>query len=856
MKRFRLVIALLGSLSFLFTSSSLHAGVIFTNIFSFNGTNGALPSILVSAGNNKFYGITQAGGPNFTGLAGTADVGSVYSITSDGAFSNLFFFENTNGAYGGFLASGMDGNFYGTTEDTVFKLAPDGTMANPRLAALPDNSHSIGIVQDHDGTLYGTINDGGPSRLGTIYKVDTNGVLSTLVTFGGTNGSNPATLLLGLDDNFYGIATYGGDSNAPFGTAAGTIFRTDRNGNLTNIFVFTFPDRVPTFLVQGSDGDLYGSELGGTNDDGAIFRITTNGVLVWSFSFNGTNGYGPGWLTEANDGNFYGTTAHGGGSYSPGVIGTGYGTIFRVTPGGSFTSLVDCDGTNDDGPWAIVQGIDGNFYGNAYSGGTYGQGAIFKLTLPASPPTNRFMLTSVANFNDSLFFNNEFPENGLIQAGDGMLYGITQDGGTLSLGSVFRTTLSGSLTILVSFNGTNGMRPTAPPTEAADGNFYGTTGGGGLGWPTNSGFGTIYRMDSNGVLTTLFPFDWTNGAGGSVGGMAVGNDGALYGVTQSGGPNLTNVNYGDGTVFKITTNGDFTSLASFNGTNGVYPLSIIQANDGNFYGITQLGGIDDTDGFGTVFQMTPDGQINTLVRFNGTNGYAPTGLMQASDGCLYGTTYAGGAFYTGGASGYGTIFKVTTNGDFTLLASFDGTNGSGFKGVLTEVCNGVFYGTAYSGGLYPNGLGSLMANSGTFFQVTTSGDLTALFSFGANSQLPAPPMSGVIKASDGNYYGEAQFGSTAFTNNYGSSFPYPGAIFCIRPVQAPVLQPLAQPGQINFCWNAWLGYSYAVMYETDLTGSNWTQLSTVTPQTNGMTSFSDSIGPDPQRFYSVILQLP
>ena len=445
---------------------------------------------------------------------------------------------------------------------------------------------------------------------------------------------------------------------------------------------------------------------------------------------------------------------------------------------------------------------------------------------------NRLMLTDVANVYDTN--NSTFPT--LMQGKDGMLYGTTQTGGAFSRGSIFRCTLSGSGTTLVSFDGTNGASPFSPPVQAADGNFYGTTMSGGPDFDTTNdngfGYGAIYRMDSNGDLTTIFSFDGTNGAGPGIGnGLIVGNDGALYGVTAGGGLS------GDGTIFRITTNGDFTMLASFNGADCSYPQDIIQASDGNFYGTTFYGGTGDSYSFGAVFQMTSGGQINTLFQFNGTNGNDPIGIIQASDGCLYGTTQQGGAFdYQYG--GYGTVFKITTNGDFTLLASFDRTNGATPWGLI-EVSNGLFYGTTdnYGGG------------AGAFFQFTTNGDLSALLSFGANFQLPFNPWTSLIKASDGNYYGAAQgvfYGGTR----------YPTAIFCIRPVQAPVLQAVAQPGQLNLNWNAWAGYSYAVMYETNLTGSNWNLLSTVAPQTNGITSYSDPIGPDTQRFYSVVLQLP
>jgi uncharacterized repeat protein (TIGR03803 family) len=853
----------------LLAAPSLHAGVTFTNIFSFNGTNGDGPAILVRAGNNKFYGITELGGPNFTGDA-NPDVGSIFSITYDGVFSNLFYFESTNGDYGGYLTPGADGNFYGTTDNTAFKLHPDGTMANPNLAPGLGGVHSVlyGIVQDRDGTLYGTTRFGGTLGLGTIYKINTNGVLSTPVTFNDTNGADPVTLFLGADENFYGIAQSGGDADE------GTIFRMDRSGNLTNIFLFSDQYDIapngqtdqPDWLMQGPNGDLYGTTLlGGSNNLGTIFRVTTNGVLVWSFSFNGTNGYGGVRIMAASDGNLYGITAYGGNGYDGTEDYSGFGTIFRITPSGSFTSLVQFDGTNDanDGNIAtIVQGTDGNLYGTSFGGGASGQGAIFKLTLPTCPCTNRLMLTTVIDFERT---NGVEPLGQLVQGSDGMLCGATAGGGAFDQGTVFKTTLDGSLTTLASFNGTNGTFLVSTPVQAVDGNLYGATAGGGPDYDPdltqyNTGYGTIYRLDSNGVLTTLFTFNLTNGDGPGPGGLVIGKDGALYGVTQQGGPNFTNANDGDGTIFKITTNGDFTLLVSFDGTNGVYPGGIILASDGNFYGTTRVGGIDDSNGVGTVFRMTPDGQLTTLFKFNQTNGAHPLSIIQASDGCLYGTTGGGGQYYTGDpngygtAYGYGTVFRITTNGDFTLIASLDFTNGAVPCGGITEVGNGIFCGIAAYGGRYGSvesfGPGQFgFVDGGTVFQVTTDGDLTAPFSFfpSTSRNLPVSPEitlgNSLIKASDGNLYG------------YALS-PDSGCIFAIRPVQPPVLRPVMQPGQINLSWNAWAGYPYLVMYETNLIGSNWNWATTIVPQTNGPASFSDPISSDTQRFYQVILQLP
>lgn len=441
---------------------------------------------------------------------------------------------------------------------------------------------------------------------------------------------------------------------------------------------------------------------------------------------------------------------------------------------------------------------------------------------------NNLMLTTVAQCPPA-----SYDSASLIQESDGALYGAFSQGET-NAGSIFRLAPSGSLTTLASFYATNGAEPFAP-ILAPDGNFYGVTYVGGSSYDAAdyiAGYGTIYRMDSNGVLTSLFSFDQTNGWSPRC--LVLGSDGSFYGTTDSGGTNFTSSNNGDGTIFKITTNGDFTLLVSFNGTNGSGPMGLVQASDGNFYGVTGGGGTND---LGTVFKMTPDGQFTNLVLFNTTNGWQPNYIMQASDGCLYGTTIYGGLYtppgWAGSINGNGVVFKVTTNGDFSVVAMFDGTNGQSPTG-LAEISNGVFY--------CPLVIAE-ERGGGELFQVTTNGNLTHLLSFGASSTLPGIPVGPLTKASDGYCYGFAQQ-------------PDFGVIYSIRPVQAPVLQPTIQSNQLNLNWNAWAGYSYAVMYETNLTGSNWNLLSTVTPQTNGITSFSDSIGPDPQRFYSLILQLP
>lgn len=448
------------------------------------------------------------------------------------------------------------------------------------------------------------------------------------------------------------------------------------------------------------------------------------------------------------------------------------------------------------------------------------------------------METSVVNLNVT---DGSEPQGELVEGNDGLLYGTASQGGAFGQGAIFKATLDGSLTTLFSFNGTNGASPWFGPVQTADGTLYGMTAAGGNGFQGGAaGQGTIYQLCTNGVLNTLVAFGGTNGLEPIS--LMLGGDGDLYGATLLGGAftNEPNDHYaGDGTAFKVTTNGQFTLLASFDGTNGEGPRALLQGNDGNFYGVTDLGG---ACGYGTVFQMTTNGEVTTLFSFDGTNGMEPDTLMQGSDGVLYGTTVFGGNGFSGGpppgpisapesVSGYGTVFRITTNGCFSVLGLFDSSNGEWPSGRLVEVTNGVFCGTTGYGGESRTG-----AEVGTLFQITTNGELTLLYTFQISEQLPMYPEGGVIKASDGNYYGVGDKG-----------------VYAIRPIQRPVLQACSQGNQINLTWNAWAGYDYSVFYRSNLTDGDVSVLSDAIAQTNGVMSFSDTVGPDAQRFYEVLL---
>jgi uncharacterized repeat protein (TIGR03803 family) len=358
-------------------------------------------------------------------------------------------------------------------------------------------------------------------------------------------------------------------------------------------------------IETNSPVNFYGTtSLGGSSGDGTVFKVTPNGTLTTLVSFNGANGNSPwGGLTLGKDGNFYGTTQRGGSS--------GNGTVFRVTTNGTLTTLVSFNGANGQNPEdTLTLGNDGNFYGTAQYGGSSGYGTVFKVT------TNGTLIT-LYSFTGGA--DDGYPFAPLTLGKDGNFYGTTYGVGTPG-GTIFKVTTNGTLTTLVSFNGANGSNPMGALTPGADGNFYGTTDFGG-----SSGDGVVFKVTTNGTMTTLVSFNGANGVG-SWAALTPGTDGNFYGTVGEGGSS------GDGVVFKVTTNGTMTTLVSFNGANGQFPLgSLTLGADGSFYGTTQLGG---SSGRGTVFKVTTNGTLTTLVNFNDTDGAEPRaeGLARVGGG--------------------------------------------------------------------------------------------------------------------------------------------------------------------------------------------------------------------------------
>jgi uncharacterized repeat protein (TIGR03803 family) len=357
-----------------------------------------------------------------------------------------------------------------------------------------------------------------------------------------------------------------------------------------------------------------------------------------------------------------------------------------VAPAQTLTTLVNFNGSNGAGPdtMALVQGLDGNFYGTTNRGGTQDYGTVFRMT-PTGAVTTLYSFCVETNCVDGAS-----PYQGLVLGTDGNFYGATPYGGTNGWGTVYRITPEGALTTLHSIEAAEGFYPFAPLVQAADGNFYGTLATGG----TNPD-GGIFKLTPQGHLTNLHSFVGTDGSDPSAG-LLLGADGNLYGTTFSGGSSSA-CEDGCGTVFRITLGGTLTTLHNFDLTDGAYPYAkLVQGSDGNFYGTTNGGG---TGVWGTVFRMTPLGTLTTLHSFDLTDGGSPyAGLVQAVNGNFYGTTRYGGN------NDLGTVFEITPVGVFRTLQSFNGGDGEDPSGGLLQATSGIFYGAAWGGGIDGDGI--------------------------------------------------------------------------------------------------------------------------------------------------------
>jgi len=623
---------------------------------------------------------------DFTYRSGTWSPGlSVYAADWNAdAFGDLLLYDAATGAWtralndgaGGFTyatgtwAPGLDvfvGDFTGSLMSSVLLYSP--TTGGWMLATVSgasfvttsgqwDASRTV-VPADlgGDGILDAVLYDSATGGVFIAYNNESISAGRTFSYYGGAPDANwgAGAQVLASDFNGDGKADFlayvpvTGKWRQALSVSAGTFIETTGTWD-PGLFIVGAPMALQAESdATGSVASPDSSSAVTSSSDAAIANLSAAAV----FRFTDSDGAGPsGRLMQARDGWFYGMAPSGA---------AGNGTIFQLVGKNSLRVLHTFDGSANDPPAGeLAQGSDGAFYGT--TAGDLLSSTVLGTVFMITPDGTYTVLHSFAGNTDGAH-----PEGGLILGTDGAFYGTTREGGRLNFGTVFRITADGTVAILHAFaGGSDGAYPQAGLLPAADGNLYGTTLAGGA-----TGFGTVFKTTSDGVLTVIRSFAGTDGAY-PFASLIQARDGLLYGTTAGDGVST------NGTAFKMALDGTMTVLHTFAGSSeGAEPRAgVVQGIDGSFYGTTWLGGTSAAQNNGTLFRITPAGSLSAAHAFTGSSrnadGAYPTGsLTLGSDGKLYGTTTQGGGM--GGANGFGVIFSLDvtshpadTNGDGRL----------------------------------------------------------------------------------------------------------------------------------------------------------------------------------------------
>ena len=610
------------------------------------------------------------------------------------------------------------------------------------------------------------------------------------------------SLLEASDGNFYGTSQYGGDF------FSGTFFRMTHAGVVTILYSFNgHDDGSPQdgSVLEASDHSFYGIVHGGVYGGGAVFRITADGAFttVHAFAEGLDDGYSPSSLILGSDGHFYGTTSYGGSDA------LGGGTAFRMTPAGAVTIIRRFDTAAPEGgsPGQLLQASDGQLYGLTTSAPAAPIGIAFRMRLDGNLTVlhrftseegyvSRLIQASDGNFYGTTwssvlrmsiggtvttlctpFLQADNPLT-LVEGDDGSLYvttyGFYNDTGNDRPGALFKVAgitcsrlhtftvaeglhprvlirsneghlygatdpgrAEGGSIFSVDVNGVVSVRHAFPYTanspviQASDGNFYGTTRSGGA-----LGRGTIYRVTPAGDYAEIYSFTGGPDGGLPTGGLIEARPGLLYGTTSRSDTN------GAGTIFQVTLDGRFTVLHGFRGDaaeGGAPQTGLIDGGDGHFYGTTSSW---STANGGTVYRLSPDGLVTVLHVFNRTiDGAEPGRLSRGADGKLYVA-----ATTNGGDSSDATVFSVARDGTVTPLHTFVGEGGVASS--LVETREGSLYG---------------ISSRGMMFTIDPSGGFSLV------AQIADVPSGPLVQARDGRLYGTRWNAIVAFTLSGGSS---------------------------------------------------------------------------------------
>jgi uncharacterized repeat protein (TIGR03803 family) len=592
------------------------------NLVSFDAYNGANPETrLVQGADGNLYGTTQNGGASGYGVIFRVNINSpAVQITGQPADQSAFLAANA------VFSVAVVGN-----PPLFYQWLRNGTNLTDGINIFGSSTRVLTVsnVSESDAALYSVTvsNAAGSSATsdGAFLEVSmspphiTTPPVSQMASSGGAAVFNVAAV---------------GDLPLSYQWQSNQINLT----NGINVLGATTSSLTLSGLTQRSDATysvIVSNALGAVSADATltVFPVSASGTSMLSLYWftGGADGGVPNGLTLATNGVLYGTTQTGG-AYNE-------GTVFSISTNGALQTLTSFNSTNGSNPQAaLAQGSDGNLYGTTENGGTNAGGTLFELTLGGA-------LTTLFTFSNQ---NNSNPYTALVQGTNGNFYGATKNASSGD-GNVFEMTPQGALDVVYSFKGgLDGNEPVGALAQGTDGNFYGLTTG-----DAAHGYGGVFKITPAGAQTNLYSF--TGGADGynAIGALVQGTDGNFYGVTRR---NVIDGNIFYGTIFKFSTNGVLTTLYSLNPFvygDGAYPYAgLIQGADGNFYGTTLT---DDSKGDGTAFRITSAGAFTTLLYFNGSDdGAAPeAALVQDAEGNFYGTTTAGGPY------GKGSIFKLS-----------------------------------------------------------------------------------------------------------------------------------------------------------------------------------------------------
>jgi len=501
---------------------------------------------------------------------------------------------------------------------------------------------------------------------------------------------------------------------------------------------FPYGARPHSALARAAAGSFYGTTYsGGSADLGAVFELDASGHYKVLHNFqggaDGAKPYAP--VTAGPAGDLYGTTYKGGPANA--------GMVYKLDASGKETVLYSFTGGADGAnPYAgVIADSAGNLYGTTYQGGAKNAGVVYKID-PAGQETVLYSFTGGADGG--------LPQAGLIADASGNLYGTALSGGAancenLGCGVVYKINPAGQETVLYTFTGQkDGANPAAGVVADPAGNLYGTTRYGGV-TRCIRGCGVVYKLSPSGLETVLYTFTLGSGGSNPTAGVVLDAAGNLYGTTDSGGANLV------GTVYEVDSAGGFQVVYAFPAGNE-HPLpntGLVLDNSGNLYGTTSNG---DLAPEGVIYELQQSGNMVTLYTFppaaSGTNPWA--GVTRDAAGNLYGTTFTGGTYNAG------TVFKVDSGGQETVLYSFTGGADGGYPegGVVLDPA-GNLYGATYGGGVsYLGSDACAYLGCGVVFELDTAGRETVLYSFTGSTD-GGSPQFGVILDAEGNLYGTA-----------------------------------------------------------------------------------------------------